>query len=158
MGVQIEGLDECYSWMERSPKNALKLTKKASQAGAKAMIKLIKADTPSQYRKLIRYKVDKNRSGEIETFAGLFNNAPRNTSGKEIPEWFKAYWDNYGTLTHRSSAHQFKFAVKKTAKRKNNVGQDSQGWFDEHNGQLTERFMSAFEDYLVKHENDFYEK
>lgn len=154
--IKIEGLDETYKWMQDLPKEAIKITRKASQSAAKKIAKGIRAQTPTRFKRLVRYKVDKNIQGVVTTQVGLFNIVK--TEG-EVDDWFKAYWKNHGTLTHRDPNHKFKRSVKSNSKgRRNNVGQRAERFFNEDPQAYKDAFMDEFENYMTKHQDDFYKK
>ena len=61
---------------------------------------------PRRFKRLVTSKVVKGGvSGDWNALVGAFNKVKN--GGKEPDDWFKAYWQNYGTLKHRDPGHKF---------------------------------------------------
>ena len=119
--------------LDRLPGNALKETEKAMMEAARPVAKKIRSGMPKEFRRLIKAKLVKGErriTGNAAVIVGAFKG--KKLSDKDVPQWFKAYWQNYGTLTHRDPGHEFVYPVKKgSRKRRNNVGQPHMNFFDE---------------------------
>lgn len=131
--IRIEGLDDCLKAFDRMPGNALKICESAMKEAAQPVAKKIRSGMPKEFRRLIKVKVIKGErriNGNTTVIVGAFKR--KKASDKEIPDWFKMYWQNYGTLTHRDPSHEFVFPVKKgNRRRRNNVGQPHLNFFDD---------------------------
>lgn len=131
--IRIEGLSEALKSLDKLPANAAKMTEKAMVEAARPVVRKIRAGMPKEFRRLIKSKLvrgEKRITGNSAVIIGAFKG--KKISDKEVPQWFKAYWQNYGTLTHRDPGHEFVYPVKKaTKRRRNNVGQEHRNFFDE---------------------------
>jgi len=161
--IKIDGLDDALRCFDEAPKNMLKLSKKASQAGARAVTRYIKrGEGMGRWTKLVTAKVKKTRDGRISSTIGLYNKAGL-PSGSEIPDWFKAYWLNYGTLEGRDSSHSFQFKVKhrttQAAKNRRGVsGIKHRNFFEASIEGWDDIFVEAFENYLEEQQNELYDR
>lgn len=137
MSVRIEGLDECLRALDRLPENALRMTEAALKEAAQPVAKRIRSRMPSRFRRLIKAKVikaERRLNGNSTAIIGAFK---RKRQDKEVNDWSKMYWQNYGTLSRRDPGHEFVFPIKKGKRRRNNVGQEhlnffetaAEGWF-----------------------------
>lgn len=154
MALYVEGLSDCLKRLDKMPQEIAKDVESAGRKAGSAVAKEIRAVTPARWRKLVRSKVARNLRGETFITSGLFNKGEKKDAGnpKEAFDWFKAYWANYGTLTKRDPNHQFTAPIKggtAAAKRRNNVGQAHQNWF-ENARDLARAFQSKFEEELRK--------
>ena len=120
----VEGADKLTKLFEEMPKEAKKETKKILRKAAKPWAaKIRKAMKHATWKNLVDYKIS-DRKGFINLYVGLFKDPGF--------EWFKAYWANYGTLERRDPEHNFDRPVRRaTDKRRNNLGQFHQNFFDE---------------------------
>lgn len=131
MYVRIEGLDECLKALDRLPENALRMTEAALKEAAQPVAKKIRSGMPPIFRKLIKAKVikaERRMNGNSTAIIGAFKR--RRQDEREVNDWFKMYWQNYGTLSHRDPGHEFVYPIKKGRRRRNNVGQDHQNFFE----------------------------
>ena len=100
--VSISGLDDCLRMFDQAPENLLKISRKAMKEGSKKAAASIRKKMPKRWRRIVRYKVDKQYDGRLAAFIGLFQiglaQGHQNPGKGEIYDWFKAYWQNYGTL------------------------------------------------------------
>lgn len=164
MGATITGLDDCLRWIDKLPENCLKASRTALRESAKEVTKDIRKRVPRRWRKLVKYYVVKTSDGKLTALPGLWNghqHQGHQNKKAEIDDWFKAYWANYGTLTHRDPNHTFKKAVRpKTAssKRRNDVGQPRQNFFEAATEGYENKFFETFSRSLAKQESTFYEK
>lgn len=131
--IRIEGLDDCMKAFDRLPANALRMTEASMKEAAQPVAKKIRAGMPKEFRKLIKTKLikaERRMNGNSTVIVGAFKR--KRQSDKEVNDWFKMYWQNYGTLTHRDPGHEFVFPIKKgTRRRRNNVGQPHKNFFDD---------------------------
>lgn len=130
--VEIQGIDKCIRMYDQGDKEFLAALKKASRAGANAVKRQIKRETPERFRYLVNSKVSVDKTGQIWSMIGHFNKGEASGTqpgnGRTIPDWFKAYWRNYGTLEGRDPSHTFRSKIKKI-KRRNNKGQKAEHFF-----------------------------
>lgn len=166
MAYTIEGLDDCLKAMDKAPDNVLKMTKAAMRAAAKKTTRTIRQRLPKQFwRRLVRYKMSKGQLTQNSyVLMGLFNKGKKNADGTSyIPDWFKAYWANYGTLKHRDPSHHFDYPVKPATtaaakRRRNNEGQMPTKDFEAAISGWEGGFMQTFEEEMVKQQDKLYDR
>ena len=162
MAYRIEGLDDCLKVMDTAPDNVVKMTKAAMREAAKKTTRSIRQRLPKQFwRRLVRYKMSKGQlTQDSYVLMGLFNKGKKNADGSSyIPDWFKAYWQNYGTLKHRDPSHHFDNPMKAgTKRRKNNEGQMPTGEYETAIAGWEGEFMATFEDEMVKQQDKLYDR
>lgn len=154
----ITGLDDALKCFDQAPKNLIKVVKTAMRAGGKQAAKEIRKVMPRRFKRLVTNKVVKGKvSGDWNALVGAFNKVKN--SGKEPDDWFKAYWANYGTLTHRDPGHQFDYPIKRLhRKRRNEVGQPAQNFYDRAIGPAQDAFIRAFQDSVKQQEDKLKER
>lgn len=152
VGTYITGLDDALKCFDQAPANLLKVVKQAMRDGGRQAAKEIRKAMPRRFKRLVSCKVVKGSlSGDYSALVGAFN---RVKGGDNEPDdWFKAYWKNYGTLTRRSQSHKFDYPIKKNVRRRNNVGQPAEMFYDRSIGPAQDAFVRAFED-SVKNQED----
>lgn len=131
MSVRVEGLDDCLRSLDRLPQNGLKITEAALKEAAQPVAKKIRSGMPTRFRNLIKAKVikaERRMNGNSTAIVGAFKR--RKQGDKEVNDWFKMYWQNYGTLKHRNPGHEFVYPIKKGKRRRNNEGQQHQDFFE----------------------------
>lgn len=152
--VYIEGVEDVMRCFDEGPKRLLKLSQGASRAGARAVVKhLKKGEGMSRWRRLVSAKVKKTREGMISSTMGLYNKEGLPAKEK-IPDWFKAYWLNYGTLEGRDPSHTFQRKVRPltssvASRRKNKLGIAYRNFFEKSTEGWTDVFVEAYEKYLA---------
>lgn len=161
MTFEIQGLDDCLRWMDKAPENCIKVSRAAMRDASRAVSKKMRQRTPKRWRRLVKFAVNKNANGTLAAWIGLFNGhqqqGHQNKDAKAIDDWFKAYWANYGTLTHRDQSHTFKYGIK-NRKRRNNVGQRPMNFFEAAANGAESAFVDAFSKALAEKERDFYDR
>ena len=161
MTFEIQGLDDCLRWMDKAPENCIKVSRAAMRDASRAVSKKMRQRTPKRWRRLVKFAVNKNANGTLAAWIGLFNGhqqqGHQNKDAKAIDDWFKAYWANYGTLTHRDQSHTFKYGIK-NRKRRNNVGQRPMNFFEAAANGAESEFIDAFNKALAEKERDFYDR
>lgn len=165
-GISISGLDDCLRWMDNMPANCVKATQTALRESSREVTKMLRARTPKRWRQLVKYKVKKLQNGTLNAAMGLWNGHQQQghqNKDNGIDDWFKAYWGNYGTLTHRDPNHHFTKPVKPSGtaaakRRRNSVGQPAQHFFETAIAGYEDKFVQAFSDSLKRQENTFYER
>ena len=93
--IRIEGLSEALKSLDKLPQNAAKMTEKAMVEAARPVVRKIRAGMPKEFRRLIKSKLvrgEKRISGNSAVIIGAFKG--KKISDKEVPQWFKAYWQN----------------------------------------------------------------
>lgn len=186
---RIEGLDDCLRFMDQVPDYLLKVTKAALKAGGKKGARILRQRVPPKWRRLVAFKLMKGQvTQDTYLMVGYFNkdrNRPGKYAGtsKAIPDWFKAYWMEYGTLARRDPNHHFdnpvrakfggyientivvngRLAKSKTWKdnyayrrRRNDKGQFPEHIYEEASWNLEDEIYAEFCDYLKEHEYDLY--
>lgn len=149
----ITGLDDCLKCFDRAPSNLLKVVRQAMKDGGKQAAKEIRKAMPRRFKRLVSNKVVKGAvSGNYAALIGAFNRVKGGTD--EPDDWFKAYWKNYGTLTHRDENHTFDYPVKRlNHRRRNEVGQPHENFYDGAIAPAQQAFVRAFQDSLKQQED-----
>jgi len=156
--IEINGLDKFIQTIDKAPGNLLKISKEAMKAGGKVVARTIRSRAPSRFKRLVGYKVSEGQlSHDNYVLIGFFNK-DRKKHQNDIPDWFKAYWKNYGTLTRRYPGHKFVTMVKPRSTssgraRRNNVGQNPELFFE---GAITgwdKDYMRAFLESIKRNED-----
>jgi len=157
---KIEGLDDCIRCMDHAPQNVLKMTQKAMKEAGRHTARVIRGKTPGRWRRLVGSKVTKGQiSGDIYALVGYFNKAQKKGSNAEIPDWFKAYWKNYGTLTRRDQSHHFVNGIKaKVRGRRNNLGQPANNFFEQAIQGWAGEFLGTFQQSMKQQEDTLYDR
>ena len=156
--LEVKGIKDCYRKLDDMPEAALKLIKKSMQEASKPVARHMRSaiDIP-HWRKLVKSKVAVGRTAWEGTQAavGMFNNGKVTNSVKKAdrPDWFKAYWANYGTLSRRDPQHLFKTPIK-SKKRHQSVGQPKQNFFERGSEGQEQIFVKHFEDYFTSHQDE----
>ncbi len=156
----IEGLDDCLRCLDQAPENVVKMTKQALREAGKKTSRQIRQKTPQRFRRLVKYKVFKGRtSRDMNMLVGLFNKGQSKNGNSEIPDWFKAYWMNYGTLMRRDPGHHFEQSVKRNVRnRRNNVGQPAEKFFESAKAGWEGTFMESFRQSMKDQEDKLYDR
>ena len=158
--VTISGLDDCLRCFDAAPGNLVKISQTALREASKKTSRQIRQKTPQRFRRLVKYKVFKGGvTGNLNALVGLFNRKQTENGSGKVADWFKAYWQNYGTLTKRDQEHHFQNAVKRNVRnRRNNVGQDAKKFFEQAISGWEEPFVEAFAQSLKEQENKLYDR
>ncbi len=158
----ITGLEDALNCFDQAPKNLLKVVRKALKDGGRQAAKEIRKAMPRRFKRLVSYKVVKGAvSGDYSALIGAFNKVKSGTS--EPDDWFKAYWKNYGTLTHRDPSHKFDYPIKPdhwaaAKRRRNRVGQPHENFYDGAIAPARDSFVRAFQDSLKQQEDKLKER
>ena len=154
----ITGLDDCLKCFDKAPSNLLKVVKQALRDGGKQAAKEIRKAMPRRFKRLVSCKVVKGSvSGDWSALVGAFNKAKSGTD--EPDDWFKAYWKNYGTLTHRDKSHKFDYPIKHlNRKRRNEVGQQHENFYDGSIRSAQDAFLRAFQDSVKRQDEKLTER
>ena len=134
------------------------------KAGAKAGAKSLKQALPSRWKKLPKSKAGIDARNEIWCRFGVYNNQvaqghqPKAYQGADsktgITDWFKFYWQNYGTLTRRDRSHNFVKPIKPNKKRRNEVGQPHTNVYDRAVSAAMNEFEEAFYASVERNKNE----
>lgn len=159
--LKIEGMSDCMRWCDKAPEDMVKLAKKAMRDGGKAVTKRMRLKIDARWRALLKYKVTGGKNDkDLNCGIGMFNNQKHQShdNRKNPPsDWFKFYWGNYGTITKRDPKHHFEKPVKNEIvyrgrrkefaekRRRNNIGQQYNNWFEEALLGYEEEFFEAFD-------------
>lgn len=156
MAVRISGFEEAMKTLDRLPENVLKMSKQGMKEAAKPVAKQIRAgiQRPS-FRRLVRTKVFSDGVDSVRCRVGLYHGKSKDEG---VSDWFKAYWANYGTLTRRDPNHQFDNPIRRRSRRKNNVGQVAQNFFERAIAGAEEKFIKAFTEWFAKNEKRLKER
>lgn len=107
--ARIEGVEDAIRVLEEYPNKINSAVKRAMRNSIKPLLIEIKNSTHKRHRRLVKSKFLKAK--EPTMMFGLFGEKAL-PNGRAIPDWFKAYWKNYGTLARRDSGHKFVFKRK----------------------------------------------
>ena len=154
----ITGLDDCLKCFDQAPKNLRKVVRTAMKVGARQAAKEIRKAMPRRFKRLVSYKVKKGRvSHDLNAEVGAFNRVKG--TGGERDDWYKAYWKNYGTLSRRDKTHQFTEPIKKLGrKRRNEVGQPQENFYDKAIQPAQAAYLRAFQDSVKQQEDKLYDR
>ena len=149
----ITGLDDALKCFDKAPENLLKVVRQAMKDGGRQAAKVIRQAMPRRFKRLVSSKVVKGAlSGDYSALIGAFNRAK--SGNNEPDDWFKAYWKNYGTLTRRDKGHTCDYPIKHlNHKRRNEVGQHAEKFYDGAVGPAQDAFVRTFQD-SVKNQED----
>jgi hypothetical protein len=165
--MTIEGMSDCLRWCDKAPEDMVKLAKKAMREGGKAVTKGMRPKIDARWRKLIKYKVTGGRNDkDLNCGIGLFNahqQQGKQPAGSPVDDWFKAYWKNYGTLTRRDPNHRFDKPIKHAgtaaaSRRRNNVGQPHENFFEGALEGYEDAFFNAFARTIAENIEDCYDR
>lgn len=158
----ITGLEDALECFDQAPKNLLKVVRKALKDGGKQAAKELRKAMPRRFKRLVSNKVVKGAvSGDYSALIGAFNKIKSGTD--EPDDWFKAYWKNYGTLTHRDKSHKFDYPIKPDTwaaakRRRNRVGQKHENFYDGAVAPAQQAFIRAFRDSIKAQEDQIKER
>ena len=163
--LSVEGLDDIERMFDRFPDNMLKMEKKAMRKASQAVSKSIKKGIPKRFKKLVKYKMHEDRSGNTYVLIGAYNrkevSGHQSKKGDPAFDWFKLYWKNYGTLSRRDPNHTFKYSIKPLTpgnKRRQSVGQPAQNFFEKATAGWQDIYLETFEKEMKKEENTLYDR
>ena len=153
--VEIKGLNDVLRTLETAPKEMKVVARKSMSTAAKATTKEMYAKTKPRWRELCGWRVSINRkTGSIQARMGYYNTGKKKSKkayNKDLAfDWFKAYWDNYGTLNYRDPKHVFKYPIKPrhyaASKRrlKGVKGQPATHFFEKATNGWENAFLSSF--------------
>lgn len=143
--MRIEGVSEVMRYFSQAPEEVSKSIKKALRAACSGEVRNLKGQVPRWARGLVKSSVKSLRSGDVSALFGMFVDSKwQDEKGRKGPDWFHAYWKNYGTLTKRDPSHQFDNAVRRNARRRNNVGQGHENFFERGITGYEQRVLTAF--------------
>lgn len=152
--VEITGIDDVLRTLEAAPKEMRAVARKSMGKASSTTARRMKQKTPTRWRGLVGYRVAiDRRTGGIQARMGYYNaktakgKQPKNTD--RAFDWFKAYWNNYGTLSKRDPRHVFKFPVKPARwaaaqRRRNRTGIPALHFFEKARQGWEDIFLSAF--------------
>ena len=160
-GITISGLDDCLRFFDNAPENVVKATRNALRDASKVTAKMIRGRMDKRFRRLVRFKV--TNKGHLNAGIGLFNDGKGTGQHADMPDWFKAYWKNYGTLEGRDPQHHYDHPVNhsktQAAKnRRNRMGIAHRNFYDEAITGWQETFVPAFRESMSKQEDQFYKR
>ena len=145
---KVWGMKEALAGIDGSGDRLEKILKKAMTEGGKAAARAMKGKTPKRWVKLVRYKVGKALTEGSTVRIGYYGTRGAKTRTREIPDFFKAYWKNHGTLSRRDPEHKFDYPVKPNVVRRNDVGQYPEKFFEEAIRGIEEVFVDKVEEVL----------
>lgn len=156
--VKIEGLDDCLRCLDAAPANVVKMTKAALRSAAKVTRQQIKTKMPFTFGRLVKYSLRKQPDGTQSLLVGLFNKKQTKNPSSEIPDWFKAYWKNYGTLKRRDPNHDFMYPIREGRAKRNKEGQMPERFFEAAAAGWEGPFISAFEQAMADQQDKLYDR
>jgi len=156
--LEIENYNEYMRRLDQAPEKLLKVSKDAMKAGGKRVCKIIRSRAPARFKRLVTYKISTGQITKDNYILMGFFNKDRKKGLKEIPDWFKAYWKNYGTLKHRDPAHHFREPVKPGTtvagkRRRNNEGQKPEHFFEQSIQGWDREYFETFMRHIKENED-----
>lgn len=151
----IDGVDDVIKIIENSPAAVYNMTKKSFRDAGKVGRKMIYSKAPKHFRKLVKYTIYDNQKENIVLGIGYLPKSKLNIGG--ISMYRVAYWHNYGTLTRRDPSHQFLNPIKKI-KRRNNIGQHHQNFFEAGTVGVDAKVIMTIQDSMKKYEDELNKK
>lgn len=142
--ARITGVEQAMKDLAQFPINADKVVEKAMRKGGSAVAKRIRAGVKKSFRKAVKSKLYNKGEGSY-VLVGLFKGRESHDAEKgAIPAFFKAYWQNYGTLSRRDPSHQFEYPRKgRSAKFKGGI--KPRGWFEGTAATAQSEFVPAMQ-------------
>ena len=167
--LTFEGMDDVVKFLDKVPANLEDVTRKAMRKANAATAKRIRLGVPPRFVKMVTGRVVRARSTkELSATIGLFNKHTvqghqSKTEGKEIFDWSKAYWKNYGTLEGRDPDHQFDQPVRHAGtavakRRRNRTGQRAEKFFESAIVGWDQIWFTAFQAEMAKLQDELYER
>ena len=157
----IENIDDCLRCFDQAPENMLKICKTAARKAASATAKNIRRNVPATFKRIVSYSVKQGQvTRKTNALIGLFNKKSKKRGRKEVSDWFKAYWKNYGTSKRRDTSHQFQYAIRhdRDATKRNKEGQYPERFFEQAIKGWENIFVDAFAKSLKEQENKLYDR
>lgn len=116
--MKIVGTAEACAFLRRYPLECNKIILRALRESVKPVSTRVRSAVPyPQWRRLVKVKAKESRAtGRLYAVAGMRDDG-KVQEGSKIPDWFKAYWLNYGTLTRRDAGHTFTRAPRGSSSR-----------------------------------------
>lgn len=155
--AKLEGVSQCMKAFDKAPENLLKLVKKASQSASRKANKHMQNALDPRWRGLCTYKVT-NKKGNIVSTIGLFDKGDATghqpkEGADPVMDWFKAYWNNYGTLGGRDPNHKFREPVKKRQTSTNKSGLAHKNFFENAMAGCDEVYEKEFLSFIEKNKD-----
>lgn len=160
--VTIQGYDEVLKSFELAPENVVKVTRKALREASAACRKTMKSRLPRTWAKMCRYSVKRARD---KAHGATGYNAQIRLTGKgsEDPkfQWYKAYWNNYGTLEGRDASHNFSTPVRSaesvvSKRRRGQSGIKHKNFFESSIVGWETQFFGTFEQSILKQKEQLF--
>lgn len=153
---ELENVEACLRLLDKAPENLLKVAKKALASASKKTVKYFKGGIPDRYQALSSYRVKQLRNGSLSATVGLFDKGKKGghqpgNGADPVLDWFKAYWQNYGTLGGRDPQHNFREPVKKAKRARMPHGITARRFFERSTNGWQDVFVKEFKDYIDKH-------
>ena len=156
---EIENIDDVLRCFDKAPDNMLKMVKTALRTASRKTARSIRTKAPANFRRLVSYKVFKGQvTQKTNALIGLFNKARKANESKGVADWRKAYWKNYGTLQRRDPQHVFGKSVSQNTRRRNNLGQPFERFFEAAIRNWEGPFVEAFAQSLKEQEDKLYDR
>ena len=130
MNCKVVGVDDTIREIEGIDKRMKSVIRKSMRQAAKPWMAKAEVSLPvPSWSATLKSRIHLwTYKGRIYMWAG-FPKAGRNVNG-EVPDFYKAYWMNYGTLRGRDPMHRFTRNIRSNTKRKNNKGQEYTRFFE----------------------------
>lgn len=164
-GITISGFEDCLKLFENAPENVVKAARKAMSTAAQKAARNVRRRIPKRFSPLVKARV--TNKGTINGAFGLFNghqvNGHQSRIGSPIDDWFKAYWQNYGTLEGRDPTHRFERPVKHAgtaaaSRRRGGRGIQHRNWFEYAIEGWRSTFVADFHEAFKAQEKQLYER
>lgn len=149
--VSIEGYNDVLRAFELAPEHVVKVTRKALREAATACRKTMRGRLPKSWAKMSNSSVKRQRSGD---YMATFRLTGKGSADPRF-QWYKAYWNNYGTLGGRDKSHNFVTPVRSakqavSRRRRNQSGIKHKNFFEAAIVGWETQFFETFERSVVK--------
>lgn len=164
-GITITGLDDCLKLFDNAPENVVKAARKAMATASRKAATNVRRRIPKRFSSLVRSRV--TNKGKINSVFGLFNghqsNGRQANPERPIDDWFKAYWQNYGTLEGRDPTHHFDRPVNHAGtaaakRRRGRRGIQHRNWFEYAIDGWRSTFVANFREAFKAQQKQLYER
>ena len=163
--MRLDGLKDCQKWMQAAPGNMRELMFGAMIHAGSKEARHLKANIDPNWAELVDFKVkQKGFMGRyINCGIGIFNKNVNPFNPKAVPDWYKAYWKNYGTLLRRDRSHHFKYDIKPDTssaarRRRNNLGQPATHFFEIATRGWAVRMFNEIDKFVVQDQDKLYDR
>lgn len=118
ISIQFDGAGRLKELCNQYPERMHRIgIMSAYRVAARPVVRELKKREP-RFKRMVGATAVKSRDKSLVMMRVGFNakKGRGSTSGSNPPDWFKAYWKNYGTLSNRDASHDFVKARRRKTK------------------------------------------